>query len=98
MSAITRRSFLEGGAQTVSLLALSSVSAVWAAASESCVKPESESLRRSLEYTDPAPDPRQSCTDCGFFTADKSPCGTCALINGPVSSKAHCHSWSDRNG
>lgn len=97
MSVISRRDFLNGGLTTASLLALAS-SQGFAAANDKCAKPESASLRRDLEYTDPAPDPRQSCADCGFFTAGTAPCGTCALVNGPVSSKAHCHSWSDRNG
>jgi High potential iron-sulfur protein len=98
MSAFSRRSFLAGAVQTLPIVALAAaVPRQSAAATQACVKPESDALRRALEYTDPAPDARQSCAQCGFFTGDKPPCGTCALIQGPVSSSAHCHSWSDRN-
>ena len=98
MSAFSRRRFLAGGIHSLSVIAVAaSVTQQSVAATQGCVKPESEALRRALEYTDPAPDSRQNCSQCGFFTADKAPCGTCALIQGPVSSSAHCHSWSDRN-
>ncbi len=63
-----------------------------------CVNAASESMRSALEYTDPAPDSAQACINCGFFTMDKSPCGNCMLVKGPVSSTGHCHSWSDKNG
>ena len=98
MSAFSRRSFLTGGIRSLPVVALAAAMTRQSlAAAPACVKPESEGLRRALEYTDPAPDSRQSCSQCGFFTADKPPCGTCALIQGPVNSSAHCHSWSDRN-
>ena len=97
MDELRRRALLHG----LHLLSASTL-LPWAAgrarAGEACVNAASASLRAALEYTDPAPDPAQACMNCGFFTMDKAPCGTCMLMKGLVSSTGHCHSWSDKNG
>jgi len=69
-------------------------------AADSCVDPSSESLRTSLHYTGSAPDPKQACKLCGFFTADtgKPSCGNCMIMSGPVDQTGHCDSWSAKTG
>jgi hypothetical protein len=55
-----------------------------------------EGLRASLHYVEASPDPKATCSNCGFFTADAKPaaCGTCTIFNGPAGPKAHCDSWA----
>jgi hypothetical protein len=69
-----------------------------AQAADSCVDPASESLRNSLHYASSAPDPKQACNACSFFTRDtsKPTCGNCMIMSGPVDEKGHCDSWSAR--
>lgn len=71
-----------------------------AAAADSCVDPASESLRSSLHYASSAPNPKQTCGVCGFFTSDqaKPACGNCQIMSGPVDQGGHCDSWSARSG
>jgi hypothetical protein len=70
-----------------------------AAAAQSCVDPQSESLRGSLHYASVSTIPNQSCSGCGFFTADagKAGCGNCVMMSGPVDATGHCDSWSARS-
>ena len=83
--------------------ALFGASGVMAAEPAVCVDPEeltpSEAgLRRSLSYTDAAPQPDRTCARCGFFSATDPSCGTCKLLNGgAVSARGHCISWSARS-
>ena len=67
-----------------------------ARASASCVQPESEGLRQSLNYTEVAADAAQSCAHCAFFTPDAAAagCGACAILSGPADASGHCDSWS----
>jgi hypothetical protein len=101
MNELRRRAMLQGlqALSVVTLLpwAVGRARAADARAAKACVNEDSASMRSALEYTDPAPDPAQACRNCGFFTMDKAPCGTCMLMKGPVSSTGHCHSWSDKN-
>jgi hypothetical protein len=92
-----RRRVLRCGIQLVSAAAALPLVVGRVRAAGACVNSASASMRSALEYTDPAPDPAQACINCGFFTMDKAPCGTCMLMKGPVSSTGHCHSWSDKN-
>lgn len=86
----------------VPVTALLGASGVMAAERAVCVDPEDltpseASLRRSLSYTDAAPQPDETCADCGFFSAADPSCGTCKLLNGgAVSARGHCTSWSAR--
>jgi hypothetical protein len=44
-----------------------------------------------------APDPKMTCSACGFFEADAkdaAACGNCKIFNGPANPKGHCDSWS----
>jgi high potential iron-sulfur protein len=54
------------------------------------------SLRASVQYTDRAPDPANQCRGCAYFrsAAEGAACGTCQILNGPVSATGHCTSWS----
>ena len=70
-----------------------------AGAAQSCVDPQSESLRASLHYANPSTVENQSCSGCGFFTADTSHagCGNCVIMSGPVDQTGHCDAWSARS-
>ena len=67
-----------------------------ARAAESCVEAESESLRASLNYANPAADASTAFAHCAFFTADPAggACGACKMMGGPVDSTGHCDSFS----
>jgi hypothetical protein len=54
------------------------------------------SLRRSVEFVEVSPDPATACTLCSFFTADKTACGHCTILSGPVAPVSHCRSWAPR--
>lgn len=97
MNKLPRRKALLWGLQALSA-AIALPPTGRAKADEACVDPSSQAFRAAVHYMDPAPDPAQSCAGCAFFTMEKAPCGNCALAKGPVSSKGHCDSWSDRNG
>lgn len=65
-----------------------------------CVDPSSESLRESLNYTDPSPNPDEKCGVCAFFTPDSESsmsCGYCQIMTGPVHATSRCDSWSPRS-
>lgn len=70
-----------------------------AAAADSCVDPQSESLRASLHYANPSAVANQSCSGCGFFTGDSArpACGSCVIMSGPVDATGRCDSWSARS-
>lgn len=54
-----------------------------------------KSLRKSLGFVTPAPDPAKVCGGCVFFTGTAQGCGTCALLSGgPVTAKSWCRSWA----
>jgi hypothetical protein len=67
-----------------------------ARAAGSCVQPESEALRTSVNYVEPAADPAVACAHCAFFTADPAggACGSCQILSGPVDATGHCDSFS----
>lgn len=67
-----------------------------ARAADSCVAPDSEGLRASLNYSSEAADPAQSCARCAFFSAEGSnaACGNCTILTGPADASGHCDSWS----
>jgi len=70
-----------------------------AAAAQSCVDPQSESLRASLHYASVSAVANQSCSGCGFFTRDnaRAGCGNCVIMSGPVDESGRCDSWSARS-
>jgi hypothetical protein len=63
---------------------------------EGCVEDASQSLRASVNYVEPAPEPASACARCAFFTADPAggACGSCQILSGPVDATAHCDSFS----
>lgn len=93
MTRLTRRRFVFGSAP---LGLAGMVIARAAPAAESCVAPESESLRASLNYAAVAADATASCRHCAFFTADPAApdCGVCTILGGPVDATGHCDSFS----
>jgi hypothetical protein len=83
-------------AQIMSASALASLAFPAAQAADTCTESESQSLRDSLHYKDPAPDSKQSCGACAFFSEEdaKQSCGNCMIMSGRVSRSGHCDSWS----
>ena len=67
-----------------------------ARAADACVRPDTESLRASLNYVGVSPDPAAACAHCAFFTADSAGggCGACAIMSGTVDATGHCDSFS----
>ncbi|HET9388637.1 MAG TPA: high-potential iron-sulfur protein [Steroidobacteraceae bacterium] len=100
MDELPRRVILRRALQITAALAVAPRLIPRAVAAESCVDPASESLRSSLHYASTAPNPKQSCGACGFFTGDQSKpgCGNCQIMSGPVDQTGHCDSWSARSG
>lgn len=92
MEKIRRRDVVLRGAQAVTVFSLLPL----AARAQQCVEPSSESLRESLNYQDPSPDPAQPCQGCGFFELKAGTCGHCQIMSGPVNASAHCDSWSTK--
>ena len=70
MRKLTRRDATRRVVQLVSAFAVLPLIGARARATESCVDADGESLRESMLYTDPAPNPEQSCQACAFFTAE----------------------------
>ena len=92
MAPLTRRELLFRAVP----LGVTGIALVRTARAGSCVEPESESLRTSLNYVAPAPDPASSCAHCAFFTADPAggACGMCKIMGGAIDSTGHCDSFS----
>jgi hypothetical protein len=67
-----------------------------ARAAGSCVQPDSESLRASLNYVTTAADASAACAHCAYFAADPAGagCGACQILSGPVDATGHCDSFS----
>jgi hypothetical protein len=65
-------------------------------AADTCVAPDTESLRASLNYANPGADAAATCARCAFFTADPAgpACGACKILGGAVDSTGHCDSFS----
>lgn len=61
--------------------------------------PSQKSRRRSLGYTEPAPDEDRRCARCAFFSADNAGCGKCQLLSGgTVSPQGVCNSFAAKAG
>ena len=93
MGKLLRREVILRGVQVVSAFSLLPLAA---RADQQCVEPSSDSLRESLHYQDPGPEPARHCKDCGFFELQENPCGHCMIMSGPVSANAYCDSWSEK--
>ena len=92
MAQLTRRDLL----LRVVPLGVAGIALVRAARAGSCVEPDTESLRTSLNYVATAPDAASTCAHCAFFTADSAgpACGSCKIMGGAVDSTGHCDSFS----
>lgn len=100
MQKLPRRLAILRTIQLVSACAALPFVATRARSSEVCVDPSSESLRASLNYTDPSPNPDEKCAVCAFFTPDEASsmsCGHCEIMSGPVHATSRCDSWSPRS-
>ena len=56
-----------------------------------------ESVRRTLKYTETAPDPAKTCSGCEFYHAPEvaGGCGTCEMFGGKaVNPGGYCDSYS----
>jgi hypothetical protein len=93
---LARRNIVRLGAQIFSACALLPLVLTGAKAADTCTEPASEGLRSSLHYVDAAPDPKQACNGCAFFSQDdaKKGCGKCMIMSGGVNEKGHCDSWA----
>ncbi len=98
MKELPRRAVLRRALQISGALAIPYLSGTLRAA-QSCVDPSSESLRTSLHYASLSPKATETCSACGFFTAEgsKPACGNCQIMSGPVDEKGHCDSWAPRS-
>jgi hypothetical protein len=97
MNELTRRVLVRRILQVGASLAVAP--AALAAAAESCVSADSESLRTSLHYSNPSPKPAETCKGCGFFSGDtaKPACGNCQIMTGPVDAGGRCDSWAPKS-
>ena len=92
MAGMTRRLLIGALPLGISGLTLARV----ARAAGSCVQPDSEALRASVNYVQASPDPTTACARCAFFTADAAggACGNSQILSGPVDATGHCDSFS----
>ena len=93
----SRRLLLRRALQLTTALVAAPALVRQAAAAESCVDPQSESLRTSLHYASVSPVANQNCGACGFFTQTQGGCGNCQIMSGPVDATGHCDSWSAKS-
>jgi len=93
-----RRVLLRRILQFTASLALAPAAVQTAESAEACVDPASESLRSSLNYSNPSAKSGETCSGCAYFSAGaaKSACGNCQIMSGPVDAGGHCDSWSAR--
>jgi hypothetical protein len=94
MPPLSRRDLLSRSLLLTPTVAFLSLAAKSARAAD-CADP-TESLRASLRYVEASPDPKQTCSACGFFTPDAKPtaCGTCTIFNGAANPQGRCDSWA----
>lgn len=102
---ISRRAVIDrmlGLAAATPLVLLGLSGAARAEDAAACFDPEklpasSKSLRKSLGFVTPAPEPAKACGGCVFFTKGAGDCGKCAILSGgPVTAKSWCRSWAKK--
>ncbi len=91
-SIFARRDLLTAGLFGIGVSAVASRATVAAV----CAPPNGpdSGLRESLHYLETAPDPKQRCELCGFFSDPAGGCGDCKIFNGPVNPEGHCDSFA----
>lgn len=57
--------------------------------------PAQTQTRTTLHYVDEGPDATKHCSGCALFTAG-TPCGTCSVVQGPISPNGTCNSFAPR--
>ena len=92
MSGTTRRTILRRGLQAMAALGITPL----AARAGTCGTQASESLRTSLNYTEPSPNAAKTCSVCSFFTA-AGQCGSCTIMSDSVNPQGHCDSWAAKS-
>jgi hypothetical protein len=94
-----RRKFLALGVQIPAAMIVTKAASAAACVDTDELSDSVMSMRESLEYTDSAPDPKQSCSGCEYFKPPKpgDTCGPCNVLTTPVSAKGHCVSWTQRD-
>lgn len=92
---LTRRTIL-------GLVAIAPLAIVAQAHAAPCADPATlsaaqKSMRKSLGFKSPAPDPAKACGTCAFFTGKGVDCGPCALLSGGVvPANGVCDSWAKK--
>ena len=97
MKNLSRRLLLRRALQLTAAVAAAPALMRSAQAADSCVDPQSESLRTSLHYASVSPVPNENCGACGFFAVSQGGCGNCQIMGGPVDATGHCDSWSAKS-
>jgi hypothetical protein len=113
MASLTRRTFLNRGAQLpVAGAAAWILSACGAKPGASAGKggvncvdagqltAAQTAQRASFHYADTSPDPQKTCSGCAFFTPPESGtgCGQCQVLLAPANPGGHCDSWAAKAG
>ena len=91
MAGLTRRELLLRAVP----LGVAGIAFARAARAGSCVGPDTESLRTSLNYTSTGADAAATCAHCAFFTADSGGgCGAARSWAERSTARGHCDSFS----
>jgi hypothetical protein len=95
---ITRRGLLRSGLElTLAGTMVTAAAVATAADAVTCRGAGMDpGLAGSLNYAESSPDPKKTCSGCGFFTAGSNGCGSCSIFNSTVNSRGHCDSWAAR--
>ena len=102
--AAIKRSLLVLGAAAIAPTALAACgSSEQAGAANACgsttnLNPTNLSTRTTNAYVDPGPDAAKHCLACALYVAPAggAPCGTCALVKGPIATTGTCNAFAAR--
>ncbi len=72
------------------LLATVSCKKPFACTDVSTISPEEAQNRITLAYSDVAPDPRKTCSNCQQFIPADQGCGACKVLKGPIHPNGSC--------
>ncbi|CCW17897.1 secreted protein [Sphingobium indicum BiD32] len=92
---LTRRAIL--GLVAIAPLVLAAQAPASSCADPATLSAAQKSMRKSLGFKSPAPDPAKACGTCAFFTGKGADCGACALLSGGVvPANGVCDSWAKK--
>lgn len=92
---LTRRTML--GLVAIAPLAIAAQAHAASCADPATLSAAQKSMRKSLGFKSPAPDPVKHCATCAFFTGKGADCGPCALLSGGiVPANGVCDSWAKK--